>query len=506
MGIINYKHQKISQNKVFTKRILLALMLTVASVLSILYQAAPVFAVGSMYLIPTNGSVARDGLITISFRINPSTPVTVVEGTIGFNTAALQFVGIDSSGSPFDASVQQTVSAGSIKISRAKLDSAGVGSDALIANITFKALSYSGSSPVSLTAANAAYDGSYTNPSASGATVNFTPGVCPAGQTGTPPTCAVASTGGGGSSNPSATPKTTPANPAQTTPAATTAAQSALETPVISNKTNQYTTFGITVTTNISAQVQLVYGVSRDALNIQTNVTASGISHALSVSEGLTPGSQVFYKVVASDGKSTKESNIQSVSLKGISVKVALLDKNMKAITNQTVALVPSDTEATSGSNGVVVFDGLSPRDYTVQMQKDGKTYQQHITVQSNIVTSNGTQTSAQQLQAVIFDSYEAATLGFPLWAWYVGGGIVVLGALGLIGYRSWRYNGIIRNWYARMSDYKITKELKDVAVGDFTPVSGSSATPHSAIGSKSPVDTVNISNSFDNQGGARND
>lgn len=132
-------------------------------------------SVGRIYVTPDNGSAAQNGTITLSLRINPITPVTVVETTVNFDSSKVQFVSIDTSASPFDASVEQTVATSTVKVARAKLDSAGISTDALIATITFKSLALNGTSPVTLSSANAAFDGAYTNPSSTGATVNFIP-------------------------------------------------------------------------------------------------------------------------------------------------------------------------------------------------------------------------------------------------------------------------------------------------------------------------------------------
>jgi len=493
------KHEKIQGKqhyRVSIKGLCVSLLLVVSSVASILTQSTPVSAVGSMYITPASSSVAHDGTITLNFRINPTTAVTVVEGTVGFNPASLQFVSVNSSASPFDATVQQTVSASSVKIARAKLDSAGISTDALIASVTFKALPYSGSSPVTLTAANAAYDGAYTNPSASGATVNFTPGSCPAGQTGTPPSCTTPAATGTTSTptptktnTPTSTPQTTTSTPTQSTQATptptTNTTKTNLDVPAISNETGQYTMLNITATTNIAAQVRLVYGTSEDNLNVQTSLTTSGKTHSLSVAEGLTPGTKLFYKIVATDGQSTKETTVRAISLKGMSAKVGLLDKNMKAIANQKVTLLPSGTEATSDGNGSALFSNIAPGEYIVQLAKDGKTYEQHITILANTVTSDGVQTSEQQLQAVVFDGYIAPVSWFPVWGWYVGGAIVALAALVAFGIRSWRKNGIVRDLYARVRDYRVNQKLKGVALGGFAPAAGTSAIPDEAVGSK---------------------
>ena len=506
MSVYREKYHNIKHYRLALKGLCLSLVLVASSITSILVQTTPVSAVGSMYLTPANGSVAHDGNITLSFRINPTTPVTVVEGTVNFNPASLQFVSVNSAGSPFDATVQQTASGSTVKIARAKLDSAGVNTDALIANITFKALPYSGSSPVTISAANAAYDGAYTNPSVSGATVNFTPGSCPAGQVGTPPNCTTpASTGGSTTTTPpktTTTPKpntntntnnSTPsqsAQPSQTTPTPTSSTKSSLETPTITSQASQYTILDVAVSTNVAARAYLVYGTTQDALNVQSSPSQTGTAHALSINEGITPGSQLFYKVVATDGVTTKETEVKSIALKGMSVKIGMLDKNMMAVKNQEVTLLPSNTKAKSDGSGSVIFNGLAPGEYTVQIDRDGKAYQQHITVIANTVTNDGLQTSEQQLQAVVFDDYVVPAGLFPVWTWYVGGAILLLGLLAFFVYQSWRKNGIVRSWYVRARDYQINKKLEGVALGGLVPAAGLSATPSAAVGSKSPINT----------------
>ncbi len=461
------------------------ILMIIASTFTAVSQVA---ATGSIYITPANPSVAHNGNITLSLRINPTTPVTVVQATVNFDPAALQYVSIDSSASPFDSSIQQTVSSSSIQIARAKLDPAGVSTDSLIANITFKALPYTGSSPVTLTNANAAYNGSYINPSATGSTVNFTPGSCPSGQVGTPPNCTTpAPTGGGGTTTP---PKTTTPAPTQTTTPATqtpasTPTTSTLGVPTIQSEDISYTLFSVVAKTNVAAQSRLVYGVSSDKLNVQTDLSKSGTTQTMSVTEGLSPGSQLFYKVVSTDGKATKESSIRSITLKGLSVKVALFDKNIKTIPNQKVTLIPSNMEGTSDGNGIAVFGGLSPGDYTIQIVANGQTHQQHITVLSNVETSNGIQSSAQQSLAVIFDSYITPLPSSMLWLWIILGAIV---ALLIFLYWSWRKNGIVRTWYTQLTNYWTTRKLKHVTPGEFALTTGLDTTPKAKINKSSDI------------------
>jgi len=243
----------------------------------------------------------------------------------------------------------------------------------------------------------------------------------------------------------------------------------------------------ITATTNLAARAHLVYGTSADKLIVQTDPTASSTTHTMSVGEGLTPGSNIFYKVVATDGQSTQESAVRSITLKGMSVKIALLDKFAKAISNQKVTLVPSDVTAKSDGSGSVIFDNLIPGDYTLQISDGSKTHQQHITVLSTVVTNDGAQTAEQQLRAVIFDDYVAAAFQFPAWSWYVGGAVLALGVMSGLGYLSWRRGGLVRGVYLRAKYYRLNKKLGGAVAGDFVPVVGSAATPGAPIGSAVP-------------------
>ncbi|HEX7484013.1 MAG TPA: cohesin domain-containing protein [Candidatus Saccharimonadales bacterium] len=405
-------------------------------------------ATGSMYLTGTS-SVAHGGTVTLNLRINPGTPVTVTQSSITYDASKLQFISINTSGSAFDTNVTQSQSSGSIQIDRAKLDPAGVSTDSLIASISFTALPYSGSTAVNLVPpSNAAYNGSYTNPALSGASISFTPGSCPAGQTGTPPSCTTPPASGGGttsggssSTKPSnsgsnsspSTPSSPTSTPAQTTPEAV----STLSAPSIVSTDFQYTVAGIVAKTNQAAQVQVKYGLSADSLNFQTPLTASGTSHTITITDNLPMATTIYYQLVATDGKVTQATKTQTVKTKGVVVTVLLLDKNRNPISGQTASI--DDQEAKSSKDGYVTFNNLAPGEHQVVLKDGGKKRKQPFVILANITTTAGRQSTPDQNIFVVYDDYVPVGLIGVLP--YVGGGLVLLTVVGA-GVMYWRRNG----------------------------------------------------------------
>ncbi len=126
---------------------------------------------GSLYISPTTSNVLINNNFDVTVRLTPGTTVDGVQLSIAYDTTKLQFVSIDSTGSPFDSTLQQTGGSGTVSIAQGNL-SGGVTTDALVAKVTFKALAGTGSGTLTLTG-NATKTGAYTNPTVANATVNF---------------------------------------------------------------------------------------------------------------------------------------------------------------------------------------------------------------------------------------------------------------------------------------------------------------------------------------------
>lgn len=133
-----------------------------------------------LYISPGSGEVSKGQEFDVSLRIDPGTNVDGVTATISYDASILEFVAIDASNSAFPVSLEQIGGAGAVVITRGIFAPSVVGSDSLVANITFRALAASSSPSVIGLSGNASYAGSYTNPQPISATVTvIDPGVIP---------------------------------------------------------------------------------------------------------------------------------------------------------------------------------------------------------------------------------------------------------------------------------------------------------------------------------------
>lgn len=374
-------------------------------------------AVGSMYLTPSSPSVQKGNNITLSLRINPATPVTTVATIVNFDTSKLQLVGANASSSPFGTQIAYAASGGSISMDRAILSPAGVNSNSLIASYTFKALASSGNTVLSVSG-NAAYEGAYTNPGTSGATVRFT-----------------APASSGSTSQPGSTGANKDADKKE---------ESKLTKPSITGEEWQYTVAKVSVSTNVAAKVQIKYGLAKDKLSFQTDLTGAKASHDISITEKLPPATVIYYQVIAQDKDKTTKSDIREARTKGMSMRVALLDKNLDPIVNQEVSLTPSGKTATSNDRGFVEFDELPLGEYTIELSQNGTTHKQLVYVSEIITTDAGVQSAPLQTKAVVFDSYgiekedtEESSQPVVWWTWIAVAAL--LAGLGVGAYILWR-------------------------------------------------------------------
>lgn len=415
-------------------------------------------ATGSIYITPASVSLSHGATVKLSLRIDPGTTVSGVKATINYDSTKLKFISVDKSGSAFAADLPAPMSAGSIGVARGDF-SGGVSADSLIESVTFQSLVYSGSTSVTLSDANAAWVGSYTYPAAVGSSVTLTPGSCPAGQTGTPPSCTTPQpTGGGGivggstgpvssgsaKTSPSSTPKPTANTPAPTVaPAAPapTAAPSSPNAPVVTAKKVGFTSVEFAVTTAQPAQVYLEYGLSR-SLGQQTALDAAGLSHSVLLGKNVvTPGLTYYYQLVAkaADGSVVK-GPVQSVHSKGMNLRVQILDASKQPIKNQPVTLHSEPMTATTDSKGYALFNDVTPGTHEVQYTTGNRTYSSQLTVANNILTKGTLQTAPLQNFSVVYN-YTPSSAGGKLAPIIITLLIVVLAGAGTLLWRR-RQNG----------------------------------------------------------------
>jgi hypothetical protein len=126
-------------------------------------------ATGQIYITPETTTIPVGEQFKVSVRITPGTAVDAVQFELKYDPTVMEFVSIDGSTSPFTSEIQAVGGSGSVKIARGTF-STGVNIDALVSDITFKALTANAASPVTLTG-NATVGDTLTDPTLVGATV-----------------------------------------------------------------------------------------------------------------------------------------------------------------------------------------------------------------------------------------------------------------------------------------------------------------------------------------------
>lgn len=378
---------------------------------------------GVVYLSPGSSSLQSGSSETLSLRINPGTTVDGVQATVSFNASSLRLNSVDTSGSPFSAQLQKTVGTSSFTVALGNL-SGGVSTDSLIATFNVTALTSSGSATLSVTGANATSGGSYTNPSASGATIAFTAPLAPT------PTPAPTPPPTSGSTGATST-KTT------TTSASTTASSggATVVTPLAAPKLTAKATAGMTsitlsVTSDRAIDLYARYGTNATDLSSQTPsaVQQTKASLVLGVGTPLTPGTTYYYQIVGvdPDGAQTKLP-VQKLKTKGYTISVTVFGKDDKPLANHKVSLHSDVQTVTTDSNGVATFTDVAPGIHHLVYDVDGKSYSAVVYVENALASQPAASTKASestQTAAVILPV--SAVQATPVAA-------IVIGFLGLV-------------------------------------------------------------------------
>jgi hypothetical protein len=378
-------------------RIVLPVLMLVAGL--IVWPGDSLAATGEIYLSPASGSAQRGSNVTVALRINPGTAVNSVEATINYSSSRLQFVSAVF-GSTF-SQFQNTHTAGSVTLDGAKLGGT-TSSNSLIANITFKALVGQGSTSLTLSGANAANNGTYTNPSTAGASISFT----------TPPASTSTSSSSSGTSISSSAQPTSPtATTQKTTASSSTKKHTATAVLTTHIQTLQYSEFGVKVSSNIPVRAAIKYGTSSNKLNSSTAFTTPNKNHTIVLKPGsLTPGTTYYYVIIAKDSKGNVTiSHVKSISTKGFTLKVTVLDSNNRPLANKTVALHSMTMTAKTSGKGVATFNNVAPGPHHVTYTTGAKTYTEVVYVENKVTTKGNTQTADPQYAAVILTGYELA-------------------------------------------------------------------------------------------------
>lgn len=189
VGKVRSFYQKNPKSKLFAG--VFVLLFAVVGVALLLSSFAAVPA-NQVYITPATASVLNGDNVTVAVRINPPTSgVDSVQATISYDQTRLQFVSMDSAGSPGSPFTTQFAASGgngTVNINRgipATVPVVYVTADSLVANVTFRAL-VGGNVATMLqlvSPTQATFGGANTNPTTAGSTITLTSPVTPPSET-----------------------------------------------------------------------------------------------------------------------------------------------------------------------------------------------------------------------------------------------------------------------------------------------------------------------------------
>ncbi len=377
-----------------TKLVLLGFLVSLG--IGLLPAVASHAATGTIYVSPGSMSEEVGGTFSTQVRINPGTSVNAVQATLNYNPSALEW--LSNSIGAFSTCTENSGGGGAATFACAMLGSS-TSSDSLIATVSFKTLVGSGSTTLSLSNANAADNGTYTNPSTSGATVSFySPAPAPAPTAGPTKSYSYHSSSSSVATSSSSTPAATPQPSAPAKPA----------TIKINDFTAQFDTASLKVATNVPVQVYLQYGTDKNNLSLSIAPSSLGTSNTVSFDKAeLLPGTTYYYQIIAKDasGNITK-SPIKSFTTKGYTISITVLDSQNHPLANQPVTLHSTPTNAKTNNQGIATFTNVAPGVHHLLYKAGDKTYSQTVYVSNDFVTKNGKQTAPLQSAAVILNGF----------------------------------------------------------------------------------------------------
>lgn len=323
-----------------------------------LVPAMPALAAGASIYITTNyGTVSAGQSFVIAVYMNGGgNPINAVEADLNYPASQLQYVGLNYSGGAFPISTAGDGGGnGSVSIQNGTTNP--ISGSGLIATVTFRALSGSGSAAIGVSGSSSLVSATTNQAvpfSSSGLTVRF-------GASSSTSSRATASA----PSQPAA-----PAPPKDSTP------------PVISDiKIKNLTPFTATVTwtTNEPSSSEVDYGLDT---NYGLSTASSGLTTAHSVvldSTFLTPETVYHYHVKSADAAgNVAVSSDEHFVLPGVLVTIVVLGANGKPEANASVTL-DGATGTTDDKGQVNLPSSLGNKKITTTYQ--GVTIQKPITV-----------------------------------------------------------------------------------------------------------------------------
>ncbi len=405
------------------KRVFPILAATLAGALGIYFLQQTQAAPGQFAITPSSTSVVNGNNITVTLRIDPSSPASALDVNVSYDHTKLQYVSTNPAGSAFGSELgAPTGGGGTVHIVRGITPgNAAVSGDALIAQVTFKALAGSGSTGLTLSGEVAPFGEGGAIPTAPGSgTVSLTAPVVPVPAPPSPSPSPGPSPSP--SPGPSPSPSPTTPSPLPSTPSPSPGTPSPSPSPGNTNNKDkkkkievrkrriEFTRATLEAITEEKVRVYIKYGIQKDQLSISTPLTDLNEEHKVNL-EGtrIVPGTTYYFKVVAEDQQgNTTESNVETFKTKGYKVIFYVGGRNEQRLAHKKVTLHSEPMTAETDENGYVTFDNVAPGNHRLEYTQSGQTYSKPVSVSDQQIkySPDGSQTAeTAETYSVIFNN-----------------------------------------------------------------------------------------------------
>lgn len=415
----------------------LAILGLFISVFGVLHFAQA--AAATLYLSPASGSVQQGNNITIGVRVNTGGEnVNAVQANLSYPDDKFEYISITTS-STFPLEVESSGGGGSVRIARGNFS--GVTGDQLVASVTFKARTTTGTAAVSFAGGSAitrSSDSSNILSGTTGSSYSVTAPAATPSPTPTPTPSPTPSSSGSSSSSSSSTKKTS----GSSSSSSSAASSPALSAAVIADKTAptisdvkavdiSYKTATITWITSEPATSIVEYGVT--ANHGLSAIDGSFVTNHKVVlpADGLASGYQFSFMVKSVDpAGNTVTSNNATFTTKGLTLQVNVIDQKGKGVKGAKVSL--GSRTAVSDKQGTAKLTELPVGKHGLKVQFGGKTKSASVSILDN-------ENAKPQSTTV-----KIATSGLPLYAKIpiILGIIVLVAVVGVLGARFMRGRG----------------------------------------------------------------
>lgn len=355
--------ESFSMTKILSRFLILAILLASFSFINV----QPAQAAASLYLSPGGATVAQGSSFSVSVRTNTGgAKVNAVQANLSYPADKLDFLGIGTGGTAFEITAEGSGEGGTIKIGRGTVS--GKSGDLLIATVSFRAKTNSGSATVSFTGGSAVVrvsDNKNIASGKSGGTYAF--------------------------SKPAPKPK-----PDKKAPKITD----------VKVKNLTKTSATVTWKTNESATSVVEWGPTKK-YGITSSSSKLVKSHSVKLDKRLlTPGADYFYRVKSKDkAGNVAVSKSKSFRVPGFTVQIKVTDEEGNPVEGAVVTLV-SVGEVSTDENGVATFEDVSAGEQAVLIEYDGKKTSQII----NVEAKDKPQTFEGKIEGVVTKKGELST------------------------------------------------------------------------------------------------